>query len=42
VVVALGAVISFLFAAQHPVWSVLGIALDLVVLWALTAGQRVG
>jgi hypothetical protein len=41
VVVGLGAVAGFLFVPYHPVWSVLGIALDLVVVWALTAGQRV-
>jgi hypothetical protein len=41
VVVGLGAVAGFLFVPYHPVWSVLGIALDLIVVWALTAGQRV-
>ena len=39
-VVVLGAVVVFLFVPDYPVWSVLGILLDLIVIWALTAGQR--
>ena len=40
-VVVLGMLVGFLFAPYHAVWSVLGVVLDLIVIWALTAGQRI-
>lgn len=34
------AVMNFLFIPRYPLWSLLVIALDIVIIWALTAGQR--
>ena len=34
------AVMNFLFIPHYPLWAILVIALDIVIIWALTAGQR--
>lgn len=34
------AVMNFLFIPRYPFWALLVIALDVVIIWALTAGQR--
>lgn len=34
------AAMNFLFIPRYPFWSLLVIALDIVIIWALTAGQR--
>jgi hypothetical protein len=40
-ILVLGMLVGFLFAPYHAVWSVLGLVLDLIIIWALTAGQRI-
>ena len=41
VFLALGsAVMNFLFIPRYPFWALLIIALDVIIIWALTAGQR--
>ena len=34
------AVLNFLFIPHYPLWSIVVIALDVVIIWALTAGWR--
>jgi len=34
------AVMNFLFIPRYPFWALLVIALDVIIIWALTAGQR--
>ena len=36
----ISAAMNFLFIPRYPFWSLLVIALDIVIIWALTAGQR--
>ena len=39
-VVAISAVLNFMWLPYYPLWSVLIIALDVFVIWALTAHGR--
>ncbi|WP_198679168.1 DUF7144 family membrane protein [Thermomonospora amylolytica] len=40
VLAGLSAVVNFMFLPYYPVWSLLIIALDIVVIWALTVYSR--
>ena len=39
-VAALSAVLNFMWLPYYPVWSILIIAVDVLVIWALTAHGR--
>lgn len=37
---SVSAVLNFLFIPRYPIWAILVIALDVIIIWALTAGWR--
>ena len=37
---AVSALLNFLFIPRYPIWAILVIALDVIIIWALTAGWR--
>jgi hypothetical protein len=37
---SVSAVLNFLFIPRYPIWAILIIALDVIIIWALTAGWR--